>query len=99
MAVRFDFSALGRREYNMRQVTLDELGRIAANSREDLWDAARSVGRDNPLIVLHWSAGHYDSTFPDDYHIEITGDGEILLSTDDLSEVLAHTWKMNFITL
>ena len=79
----------------MRIVTLDELGRVAANSREDLWAAAKSVGHDNPLIVLHWSAGHYNSTFPDDYHIEVNGDGEILLSTDDLSEVLPHTWKMN----
>lgn len=79
----------------MRQVTLDELGRVAANSREDLWAAARSAGLENPLIILHWTAGHYGQYFPDDYHIEIDENGEILLSTPDLSEVLEHTWHLN----
>ena len=78
----------------MRQVTLDELGRIAANSREDLWAAAKSEGLDHPLIILHWSAGHYGQFF-DDYHIQIDEDGGIYLSTPDLSEVLAHTWRLN----
>ena len=79
----------------MRQVTLSELGQIAANSRENLWAAAHSAGLENPLLILHWSAGHYGQYFPDDYHVQIDEDGEILLSTDDLSEVLAHTWHLN----
>ena len=79
----------------MREVTLSELGQIAANSREDLWAAAQSAGLENPLIILHWSAGHYGQYFPDDYHVQIDENGEILLSTNDLSEVLAHTWHLN----
>ncbi len=78
----------------MRQITLDELGRIAAASRDDLWAAARSAGRDHPLIVLHWSAGWYENIH-DDYHINVTGSGEIWLTDDDLSTVLAHTENLN----
>ena len=79
----------------MRQVTLHELGEIAANSREDLWAAAHSAGLENPLLVLHWTAGHYGQYWPDDYHVQIDEGGEIYLSTNDLSEVLAHTWHLN----
>lgn len=80
----------------MRQVTLTELGVIAANSRENLWASARSAGREHPLILLHWSAGWYsDNSYSDDYHIQIGEHGEIWLSTDDLSEVLAHTEYLN----
>lgn len=79
----------------MKEVTLSELGQIAANSRENLWAAAQSAGLENPLIILHWSAGHYGQYFPDDYHVQIDENGEIYLSTDDLSEVLAHTWHLN----
>ena len=78
----------------MRQVTLQELGKVAANSRADLWAAAKSAGLNHPLIILHWSAGHYGQFF-DDYHVQIDEDGEIYLSTNDLSEVLAHTWHLN----
>lgn len=78
----------------MRQVTLEELGQVAANSRENLWAAAHSAGLENPLIVLHWSAGHYGQYFPD-YHVQVDEHGEIMLSTNDLSEVLAHTWHLN----
>lgn len=79
----------------MRQVTLHELGQVAANSREELWATAHSAGLENPLCVLHWSAGHYGQYFPDDYHVQIDEGGEIYLSTNDLSEVLAHTWHLN----
>lgn len=79
----------------MRQVTLEEIGKVAANSREDLWAAAKSAGLEHPLIVLHWSAGHYGQFFEDDYHVQIDEGGEIYLSTNDLSEVLAHTWHLN----
>jgi len=79
----------------MRQITLDELGRIAANSREDLWAEARNAGLDHPVLVLHWTAGWYDSFYPDEYHVEIGEHGEILLSTEDLSEILPHTEGLN----
>lgn len=79
----------------MRQVTLEELGQVAANSREELWAAAHSAGLENPLVILHWTAGHYGQYFPDDYHVQIDEDGEIYLSTPNLAEVLAHTWHLN----
>lgn len=79
----------------MREVQLVELGQIAANSRENLWAAAHSAGLENPLIILHWTAGHYGQYWPEDYHIHIDEEGEIYVSEDDLSEVLAHTWHLN----
>ena len=78
----------------MRQITLAELGQIAANCREDLWAAANSAGREHPLIVLHWSAGHYGQFFSD-YHVQVDEDGEIYLSDEDLSKVLPHTENLN----
>ena len=77
----------------MRKVTLEELEIIASICREDIYAKARSAGRD-PKIYLHWTAGFYNTLF-DDYHINITGDGEIYLSTDDLSQTLPHTWHRN----
>ena len=77
----------------MRQVTLDELYTLADAAREDIWDTAKGYARD-PKIDLHWSAGHYFQKF-DDYHVNITADGKLYVATDDLSEVLAHTWKRN----
>ena len=77
----------------MRQVILEELRDIAKNSYEDLASIARSAGRSIKLY-LHWTAGWYSSKFGD-YHINIDGDGNIFVSTDDLSEVLAHTWRRN----
>lgn len=77
----------------MRQVNLEELYQVARNSYDDLWSAAKNLGRD-VKIYLHWSAGRYNSKF-EDYHVNIDGDGRIFLSVEDLSEVLAHTWKRN----
>ena len=77
----------------MRQVSLEELYQVARNSYDGLWDAAKGLGRD-VKIYLHWSAGRYNSKF-EDYHVNIDGDGKIFLSTDDLSEVLAHTYRRN----
>lgn len=77
----------------MRQVSLAELRDVALASKDSLWDAARSVGRD-VKIYLHWTAAGYNATF-DDYHINIDGDGNIFLSTDDLSEVISHTYHRN----
>jgi len=77
----------------MRQVTVEELRQMADDAREEIWRLARSQGRE-PKIYLHWSAGHYGQFF-DDYHVNIDADGSIYVSTDDLSEVLAHTYKRN----
>lgn len=77
----------------MRQVTLAELGKLASDAREDIWTMAQGVGRE-PKVYLHWSAGRYDTQF-DDYHININGRGTIFVSTEDLADVLAHTYKRN----
>lgn len=77
----------------MQKVTLKELKQMADEARENLWNIAKYVGRE-PKIILHWSAGHYHQ-FYDDYHINIDADGSIYVSTDDLSEVLPHTWRRN----
>ena len=77
----------------MRQVTIDELYTLADAAREDIWDTAKGYARD-PKIYLHWSAGHYSQKF-DDYHVNITADGKLYIATDDLAEVLPHTWKRN----
>lgn len=77
----------------MRKIDLDELRRMAKDSYDSLRSAADSVGR-SVKVYLHWSAGHYGQFF-DDYHINIDKDGSIYASTDDLSEVLAHTYHRN----
>lgn len=77
----------------MREVGIDELRQLADAAREGIWNAAREYGRE-PKIYLHWSAGHYFQKF-DDYHVNITADGKLYLTTDDLSEVLAHTYHRN----
>ena len=77
----------------MREVTLNELSAMASDAREAIWEAAQEYCRE-PKIYLHWTAGHYHQKF-DDYHVNIDKDGRIFVSTDDLSEVLAHTWRRN----
>lgn len=77
----------------MREVTLNELSALASDAREAIWKAAQEYGRE-PKIYLHWTAGHYYQKF-DDYHVNIDKDGRIFVSTNDLSDVLAHTWRRN----
>ena len=77
----------------MRQVTLDELYNLADMARDEIWDIAKAYGRD-PKIYLHWTAGHYFQKFPE-YHINITADGKLYVATDNLAEVLSHTFKRN----
>lgn len=67
----------------MRKVTLQELAVLAARGRGEI-----------DMLYLHWTAGHYQSVFAD-YHLNITGDAGIYASTEDLTEVLAHTWRRN----
>lgn len=77
----------------MKEVTLQELKQMARAAYNDLWDGARSMGRDVKLY-MHWTAGGYDQTF-DDYHVNITGDGRVLVSTNNLSDVKAATYMRN----
>lgn len=76
-----------------RQVSLTELRSMAAAARAQIWDDARQMERE-PKIYLHWTAGRYNTDF-DDYHVCIHGDGSIYVTTKDLSETLAHTWRRN----
>lgn len=75
-----------------RLVTLEELKALADAARNDLFAQAKEVGRD-PKIYLHWTAGRYDTDYPD-YHICITGEGKIVLMAP-LTETLPHTWHRN----
>lgn len=74
----------------MRDIDFDELATMAADAKDALYAKAGGT----PTIYLHWSAGHYNQVF-DDYHINIKGNGDIVASTDDLSETLAHTYHRN----
>lgn len=76
-----------------KEVTLDEVESMASAARETIWNKARAEGRE-PKIYLHWTAGNHTAVFTD-YHINITGDGSIYVTTDDLSETKSHTWKRN----
>jgi len=77
----------------MKKTTLQEIKQIAENSREDIWSIAKNYDRE-PKIYLHWTAGSYNSTYSD-YHVNITGNGDLYVSTDDFSDVLAHTYHRN----
>lgn len=74
----------------MRDIDFEELASMAVDAKNALYAKAGGT----PTIYLHWSAGHYNQTF-DDYHINIKGNGDIVASTDDLSETLAHTYHRN----
>lgn len=74
-------------------ISLGDLREMAKAAKNDLWDKAQSANRDAKLY-LHWSAGHYGQFYAD-YHLNIDADGSIYATTDDLSEVKAHTWRRN----
>ena len=77
----------------MRGVTLHELKALAKAAYWDLWNGARSLGRDVKLYI-HWTAARYNQTF-DEYHVNITGDGRVFVSTNDLAEVKNATYRRN----
>lgn len=77
----------------MYKVTAKEIYKMASESRESIWQQARSVGKE-PQIFLHWTAGHYNQYYLNDYHLSIAKDGTIYAESD-LDEVLAHTWRRN----
>lgn len=76
-----------------RKITLNELKEMAAEARQAIWDLAKNEGRE-PKVYLHWTAGNYDTVF-EEYHINITGDGNIYVTTNDLTDVKKHTWRRN----
>lgn len=45
-------------------------------------------------IYLHWTAGHYHQTY-DDYHLNIDGDGRLLQTCTQLTDLKAHTYGRN----
>lgn len=77
----------------MRKVTIDELRDLASAARDCIWKAAKAYNRE-PKIYLHWTAGHYFQKF-DEYHINITGNGDVWVTDDNLALTLPHTWKRN----
>lgn len=77
----------------MRQVTLNELRQMASAAHDEIWRLAYNNGRE-PKVYYHWSAGLYSQKF-DDYHVNITGNGNIYVSTENLADVLAHTYRRN----
>lgn len=83
----------------MRIIELDELRQMANDSRQQVWDIAKSLGRE-PKVYLHWSAGGYQS-IDDDYSICITydprsGTAKLVDMTDgDLVTARAHTYHRN----
>lgn len=76
----------------MKRVTLKDIQAMAEKARIQLWKDARNMQRD-VKIYLHWTAGRYDTDYPD-YHICITGEGKIVLMAP-LTETLPHTWHRN----
>lgn len=73
-------------------MTLNEIRTATLYAKDNIWAAARSLGRD-PKIYLHWTAGTYNTTY-NDYHINITGDGEVI-QTHDLTDIVEATWRRN----
>jgi len=61
---------------------------------QDIFSLATNVQGQINQIYLHWSAGHYDNVF-EDYHINITGNGQIFISTSNFAQYLPHTWQRN----
>lgn len=75
----------------MREVTLQELKNMARAAYNDLWTAARNMGRDVKLYC-HWTGGDYYTKFSD-YHVNIDGDGRVWVTTDNLAmiKISIHT--------
>lgn len=67
----------------MKQITLEELGYLAKSAKGQI-----------DKLYLHWTAGWYGQYF-DDYHVMVDENGEVIVSTYDLTERKSHTWKRN----
>ncbi|MDR1701324.1 MAG: N-acetylmuramoyl-L-alanine amidase [Sporomusaceae bacterium] len=55
---------------------------------------AKKPGFRPKKVIMHWTAGNYTNVF-NDYHACIKGDGELYFTTDNMAEVLEHTWRRN----
>ena len=78
------------------KMTKQEIRKLAAMvhaAKDEIWEKAEDNERE-PMVYLHWTAGWYGQSF-EDYHICIDKDGSLNITTDDLAEVLAHTWQRN----
>ena len=72
---------------------LTQIYDLATAAKSDLESMAAGAGK--PVqVVLHWSAGHYNTVFGD-YHINITGDGRLHITTNDFSEKKNHNYYKN----
>ncbi len=80
--------------FKMRKVELEELKKLAIAAHDEIWLLAKHCKRE-PKIYLHWSAGKYDDKF-ENCHINITGNGDIYINTEDLSDVISHTYHRNY---
>lgn len=68
----------------MRQLSKNELMTMATNAVGEI-----------DHIYLHWSAGHYNQSHTDSYHICIDGDGNWFTDVTDLTEHKNHTYMRN----
>ena len=66
----------------MEKVTLQELSKYTTEPRGI-----------KTAIILHWSAGTYETVY-NDYHINITGNGDIWID-GTLADKRSHTWRRN----
>ena len=67
----------------MQRVTLDEVRALAKSAKGGI-----------DKIYLHWTAGGYHQFFID-YHFCVDNDGAVIASTNNLTDVKAHTWRRN----
>ncbi|MBB5335979.1 N-acetylmuramoyl-L-alanine amidase [Pectinatus brassicae] len=77
----------------MKKIEIEDLQRITELSKRKIWKIAKRNGRD-PKLYLHWSAKRYEDKF-ENYHINITGDGEVYISTENFADILTHTFHRN----
>ena len=64
-------------------VTCEELKEICDNTKGPI-----------KKLYLHWTAHNHKMTFKA-YHINITGDGQIVMTCNKLTDLKPHTWRRN----
>lgn len=69
-------------------MTMDEVRQMLAKARPAFYQYPEPV-----RVYLHWTAGHYYTSFPE-YHLCIDADGEIIESRP-LQSVPEATWHRN----
>ncbi|MBR4908799.1 MAG: N-acetylmuramoyl-L-alanine amidase [Acidaminococcaceae bacterium] len=76
----------------MAYVELDHCRKV---SLEDIRELANEARGEISMVYAHWTAARYSQAY-DDYHILIDHDGAIYVTTDDLTEYKAHTYRRNY---